>query len=208
MTTQSTSSGIGAGQQVPEDANSEYTVAAFIVRQMMAELETMLPVQVMAAHPGQGTPPQAGTVDVQLLVSLLDGSGNSTQQGIVYGLPYFRLQGGKWAIICDPDVKDFGYIISASRDISNVVKSPGVANPASYRKYSFSDGIYIGGCLNAVPSNWVWCKSDGTLVIQGNLEVTGAIIAGSGGADSVTLQGHLHTSAASGDPTSGPTPGT
>ena len=217
MTAQNAGAGsIGAGQQVPQDSDSEFTVANFIVRQIMAELETMTPVQVVAVHPGQGTPPKAGTVDVQLLVSLLDGAGNAVQQGIVSGVPYFRLQGGQWAIVCDPAVKDFGYIVSASRDISNVVKSPGIANPASYRKYSFSDSIYMGGCFNAVPVAWVWCKSDGTLNIQdakgntlsssasgwalgGNLAVTGSITAtqeitrGFGGADQVTVGQHTHT---------------
>jgi hypothetical protein len=219
MVDQTASSGsIGAGQQVPENSNSDFTVTAFIVRQIMAQLETMLPVQVQAVHPGSGSPPVAGTVDVQLLVSQLDGAGNAVQQGIVYGLPYFRMQGGAWAIICDPATNDFGFIIAASRDISNVAKTPGIANPGSLRKYSYSDGIYVGGCFNAVPAATLWLKSDGTWVlsdkpgnvlqgnsngitatvanggtflVNGNIAATGTIIADKG-ASQVGLTTHIH----------------
>ena len=156
---------IGAGQQQPEDSNSDISVIVFAVRQLMAQMEIMMPVQVKAVHPGSGSPPVAGTVDVELLVSLIDGSGNATAQGIVYGLPYFRMQGGPWAIIIDPAVGDFGFIVAASRDISNVAKNPGQQIPGSYRQYSYSDGIYVGGCLNEVPEATLWMKSDGTWVI-------------------------------------------
>jgi hypothetical protein len=162
---QSTSGSVGAGQQYPEDSNSDYSTTVFIVRQMMALLEIMTPVQVVHVHPGSGSPPAAGTVDVQPLVSQLDGSGNAVQHGIVYGLPYFRLQGGSWSIICDPAVNDFGFIVSASRDISNVVKKPGIQNPGSNRKYSYSDSVYLGGMINAVPAATLWLKSDGTWVL-------------------------------------------
>src|SRR5579863_4206007 len=102
MTQTAQSGSIGAGQQVPEDSNSDASVTIFICRQLIAQLETAIPVEVKAVHVGNGSPPAAGTVDLQLLVSLLDGSGNQVQQGIVYGVPFFRLQGGPWAVICDP----------------------------------------------------------------------------------------------------------
>lgn len=163
--TTSNNASVGAGQQQPDDSNSDYTVITFIVRRMIAKLETMMPVQVVAVHPGAGTPPAAGTVDVQLLVSMLDGSGNAVQRGVVYGLSYFRPQGGPWAIVMDPDVNDFGYIVSASRDITKVAASPGIQVPGSFRRYSFSDGIYMGGCFNAVPAATLWLKPDGTWVL-------------------------------------------
>lgn len=187
MVDQTAASGsIGAGQQQPEDSNSDFWVISFIVSQMIAQLETMLPVQVVAVHPGSGSPPAAGTVDVQLLVSLLDGSGNAVQQGTVYGCPYFRLQGGPWAIVIDPAANDFGYIIGASRDISNVIKNPSIQNPGSYRKYSYSDGIYMGGCLNAVPAATVYLKSDGTFEIS---DQPGNLIQSSSGGIAVTTAG-------------------
>ena len=230
----STPGSLGAGQQYPEDSNSDYTVICFIIAQKIALLETMTPVQVVTVHPGTGTPPSVGTVDVQLLVSMLDGSGNAVKQGIVYGIPYFRLQGGPWAVVCDPAENDFGYIVSASRDISKVKSNPGIQNPGSLRKYSFSDGIYMGGCLNETPAATIWLKSDGSFVItdepgnvvqsssdgiaitpasggaltvNGPIHSTGSIIAGFGGADQIGMQTHEHPTAGSGAP-SPPTPGT
>lgn len=226
---------IGAGQQEPIDSNSEFWVISFIVKQMMAQLETMIPVQVSAVHAGQGSPPAAGTVDVQLLVSTIDGQGNATQPGIVYGLPYFRAQGGPWAIILDPGENDFGWIIGASRDISNVVKNPGIQVPGSSRKYSYSDGIYVGGCLNDVPAATLWLKSDGTWVltdkpgnvlegtnsgitatpvsggffnVNGTIKATGDVI-GNSGTSQVSLVNHLTSGVTTGSGESGPpVPGT
>lgn len=187
-----TSGSIGASQLDPIDTSSEYWIMRFIIMQMQAQLETMMPVKVVTFHAGTGTPPTAGTVDVQLLVSQIDGDGNAVPHGIVYGIPCDRNQGGKWAIILDPAEGDFGYIVSASRDMSNVVKNPGIQIPGSRRKYSFSDGVYRGGILNPVPEATIWLKPDGTfkisdangivldttsgsLVITGNVEVNGTL---------------------------------
>jgi hypothetical protein len=166
MTQTSQSGTIGAGQQTPFDGNSDSSVTMFIAKQLIAQLEIMIPVQVHTVHAGSGSPPTAGTVDVQLLVSLLDGSGNQVKQGIVYGVPYFRAQGGPWAIICDPAANDVGFLLSASRDISKL--SNGVSQqviPGSNRQLSYSDGIYIGGVFNSNPTATIWLKSDGTFAI-------------------------------------------
>ena len=231
-----TSGSVGAGQQEPTDSNSEWDVITFMIAQALAQLEIMLPVQVVAVHPGSGSPPAAGTVDVQLLVSLLDGAGNATPQGVVYGLPYFRLGGGPWAVIMDPAVDDFGYSVSASRDISAVKAKPGIQNPGSLRKHSYADGVYMGGILNGAPKAYLWLKSDGTWTLNdkpgnvlqgdtngitatpisgkpfkvaGNLQVTGTIASGEGGGDQVSLQTHTHSGVTTGGGTSGPpTPGT
>jgi len=167
MTQTAQSGSIGAGQQVPEDSNSDASVTIFICRQLIAQLETAIPVEVKAVHVGNGSPPAAGTVDLQLLVSLLDGSGNQVQQGIVYGVPFFRLQGGPWAVICDPAAGDVGYLVAASRDISKLANGPTQqVIPGSNRQYSYSDGIYIGGIFNNVPAATLWLKSDGTFAIH------------------------------------------
>lgn len=160
-----TSGQIGAGQQDPFDSNSEFSVQAFIVRQIMADLETMIPVQVVKVKPGSGTPPAGGTVDVQILVSQVDGASNVSKPGVVSGIPYFRTQGGDWAIVCDPVAKDFGFIVSASRDTSNVNKKPGIQVPGSKRKYSYSDSYYVGGVLNGSPKAYIWLKADGTFTL-------------------------------------------
>lgn len=153
---------LGAGQQTPNDSASEANVIAFAVERILARLDTMKPVRVVAVHPGEGSPPGPTTVDVQPLVSQLDGNGNAVDQGTVYGIPVARTQGGPWTIVCDPAVDQFGYVIAADRDASAVAAQPGVAPPGSQRRFSISDGIFVGAVLNAVGDSYLWLRADGT----------------------------------------------
>lgn len=150
----------GAGQQFPDDASSEFQVIAFIVQQMMARLDTMKPVKVVAVHDGAGAVGPAGTVDVQPLVNQIDGSGNSTPHGTVNGIPWFRFQGGKNAIIMDPLVGDIGFVVCSDRDMSAVKSSKAAANPGSRRKFNVADGVYVGGILNDAPEQYVRFTED------------------------------------------------
>jgi len=175
---------VAAGQMFPEDFSNDYAVTAFLIRQALAEMETCTPVQISAVHPGSGSPPAGGTVDVQLLLNLLDGNGNSQKQGIVYGIPYMRIGSGQWAIVADPVAGDFGFIVSASRDISNVTKTPGQANPGSFRHHSFSDGFFIPcGFSSAAPAGTIWLKSDGSL----NLTTKDGVVIKSDGSGNLTV---------------------
>jgi hypothetical protein len=167
----------GAGQQYPSDSASDYASVAFLVRQILADLDIAKPVQVTAVNPGSGSPPAAGTVDVQLLVSLLDGSGNAQQQGVVSARPYFRLQGGPWAVIAEPAVGDIGLLVCCDRDVSSFVaaasagRSP-LVQPGSARQSSVSDGFYFGGFLSTAPQASVYLRTDGTFKItdkEGNV---------------------------------------
>lgn len=160
----------GAGQQDPMVSNSDFTVTDFQILQRLSLIDTIKPVQVEAVHLGSGSPPVAGTVDVRLLLNQLDGSGNASPQGIVYGVPYVRLHGGKWQVVLDPAVGDIGFLACSDRDISalkNAITSGAspLVNPGSFRKLNVSDGIYVGGFGNKVPDATLWLKDDGTFVL-------------------------------------------
>jgi Phage protein Gp138 N-terminal domain/GpV Apex motif len=216
----------GYTQQSPTDANSDFNVISFICRQIMATLATMMPVKVVAVTGGGGTLGAAGTVDVQPLVSMLDGNGNAMPHGTLSAIPYFRMQGGNGAVIMDPAVGDVGFAHFAMRDMSSVVASGGsVSTPGSLRQYDLADGIYVGGIINAQPTQYVQftpqgitiadangnmiVMSSGGVAITGNLTVTGSVTAGFGGADSVRLQTHTHGGVTTGGGTSAaPTAGT
>jgi hypothetical protein len=220
----------GYGQMEPGDAGSEFNVICFVVRQMMARLSTMKLVQVKAVHGGGGAIAAAGTVDVLPLVNQIDGNNNATPHGTVYGIPWFRLQGGGNAVVCDPEVDDVGFVLCSDRDISNVKATRKQANPGSRRKFDLADGVYVGSVLPQAPTQWVRFTSDGVeigdahgnvismrsdgihvtggLIVTGAITATGGITAGFGGGDAVTLQHHLHTSSTPGNPTSAPTAGT
>lgn len=156
-----TAGSTGAGQQDPSDSNSDFSVTTFIVRQMMAQMDTMKLSKVVAVTPSTaGAVGPAGTVDVQLLVNDVDGSNNATPSGTVYGLPYFRLGGGKNAVICDPVVGDVGFVVVSDRDISSVKSAKKQSNPGSLRKYNVADGVYVGGILSDAPDQYVRFTED------------------------------------------------
>ena len=148
---------------------------AFLCAQLISVLETNKLVQVVAVHPGDGSPPAAGTVDVLPLVMQVDGGGNTTPHETVTGLPYFRLQGGNGAVIADPAVDEIGWVAVCDRDTSNVRSTLKASPPGSGREFSLADGIYLGGCLNGVPSQYVWFKPSGVKIVDnlGNIFETG-----------------------------------
>lgn len=140
------------------DANNEFNRNAFQTRQMFGRLSTTKLCKIMAITPGKDSKDnmagQAGTVDVQIITKQMDGEGNTTAHGTVYGLPYVRHQNGQHAIIMDPVVGDIGPMHIADRDISSNIKNRGEANPGSNRRFNPSDGVYLGGVLNATPTTY------------------------------------------------------
>lgn len=132
----------GYGQQHPSDSASEYNVAEFITRQIMAGMSTVKPVRVVAVNKDKKT------VDVMPLVKLVDGSGNASEQGTIFGIPYAQQQWGKNAVIGTPAAKDIGLLLCCDRDISAVASTKDAAPPPSGRKFSPSDGVYMAGFLN------------------------------------------------------------
>ena len=170
----------GYGQLTPEDAGSDLDVISFTIRQTLAQVDTAKVVKIIAVHPGSGSPPGAGTVDVQPLVNQIDGNGFSVPHGVIYGLPYARMQAGGFAVVADPAVGDKGVVVCADRDISSVTANSGtVSNPGSRRKHNIADGVYFGagGVYGTSPTSYIQVNSDGTLKIadsQGNVILTSA----------------------------------
>lgn len=162
------SNDFGYGQQDPNDSTSDFNMTSFLVRQMISRLDTMKVVKVMAVTPGQGDGDvkKAGTVDVQPLVSQIDGNGNATPHGTVYGIPWTRDQGGKNAIVIDPEVGDIGYVVVSDRDISSVKESQQVGPAPTRRQYNLSDGVYIGGGLNVAPEQYLQFTEDGIRLVD------------------------------------------
>lgn len=134
------------------DPGSDFTVMQFIARMMMLKTWTGIPVLVKAIrNGGAGAVALAGVVDVQPMVHQVDGQGQPTPHDTIFGVPYFRLQGGVNAIILDPAVGDIGWCLFAQRDISTVKANLSPSTPGSSRTFDPSDGFYLGGLLNGVP---------------------------------------------------------
>ena len=184
-----------------------YNQLSFLMRSMMnKEISTAIPVVVTAVMAGSGA---VGHVQAKPLVNDMDAEANAVDVAILPKLPYFRLQGGKVAIITDPIVGDIGFAIFAQKDTSNVVagtKEP--VQAGSFRNFSMSDGWYIGGFLNQNPETYIQLNQNKTIVINaatkvtinsanvelsGNLKVNGkTTIVGEMDAHGITYSTHVH----------------
>lgn len=158
-------------QQLPS-ATSERNAFDFMARMLMGQMGTATLVRVEACSNDGGVTP-VGTVDVLPLVNQINGAGDATPHGTIYGLPYQRVQGGTNAIIIDPQVGDIGLAVFASRDISSVKVNKAPSNPGSRRQFDMADGLYLGGMLNGTPEQYVRFYDGGVEVVTpGDLKAT------------------------------------
>lgn len=200
----------GFGQQDPADSVGDFNPIAFQIGQALAGISSTRIVKVLAVDTDKKT------VDVQIATNQLDGQGNSTPHGPIYGLPYIWAMGGKNAFKSTPAKDDMGVIVVNDRDISAVKNTKAIANPASNRKFSPSDGIYlfgIPGLNGTAPVQWIDWTDDGinitsahgntltsdasgwkfvgNVIMENNLQLAGAIQAvdGTEYAENITTTG-------------------
>lgn len=159
MSTQSPSD-VPLGQRGPQTTWSEYNSLAFVIGSFLSKIQTATLVKIVSCTNSGGVSP-VGFVDVLPLVDQIDGFGVPVPHVTLFNIPYFRAQGGQNAIILDPQVGDIGICVFASRDISKVKSSKKSSPPDSLRQFSYSDGLYLGGVLNATPTQYVQFSSAG-----------------------------------------------
>lgn len=147
-----------AGYEQPGQRGGNGEVA-FIVESILTNIQTVTLVRVEKVKGGGLAP--VGTVDVVPLVSQVDAGGGVMPHGVIYNIPYMRLQGGGNAVIIDPQPGDIGMCGFCSRDISNVKALKQQAAPYSKRKFDFSDGLYFGGFLNGTPEQYIMFSNGG-----------------------------------------------
>lgn len=145
-----------SGFQEFEDTRDDASALLFAIQAQLAKLSTCTVVRVAAVHPAEN-PLDGGTVDVQPLVKMIDGANNTYPHGLLYSLPYLRLQSGTSAVIMDPVIGDIGIALFADRDITAVKATKEVAPPGSRRWFDMSDGMYLPalGSLNVTPAQYV-----------------------------------------------------
>lgn len=154
-----------------EDASSsvsDYNSLKFFSDQILNRISTATLVQIKKVSNNPGDLQAVGRVDVLPLVNQIDGSGKPTPHQTVYNLSYFRYQGGSNAVILDPQVNDIGLAVFCDRDISTVKSTQQQSNPGSHRKFSKSDGIYIGLCLADKPTQYITFTNNGITIADKN----------------------------------------
>lgn len=94
-------------------------------------------------------------VDVIPLVTRTDPSGAIIQNSEIFNVPVFRLQRGASAVIMNPVAGDIGMIAICDRDNSIARANRKQSVPGSKRTHSKSDALYLGGFLNAQPTQYI-----------------------------------------------------
>lgn len=162
----------------PSSDNSLLNQLSFLIQTALARVNVAVPVKVVAVHSlGRGA--GIGTVDVQPLVSMVDGQGGAWPHATVYGLPWCRPGGGGSAFIADPAAGDIGLAVFCDRDISSVKAAQGVAQPGSFRRFSMVDGIYFGTIIStAAPARAIILDSSGCEItapvkVDGSVDLEG-----------------------------------
>lgn len=144
----------------------------FFIRSLISQVvSTSLPVVVTAVE-RKGEDAGAGYVTVKPLLQPRNNSGDGLEVTTIPKLPYFRLQHGKAAIICDPRVGDIGLAVVAKHDISNINGSTTPKVPATYRKFDPSDSFYIGGFWGKAPEVFIHLEDEGTIKIKAPTKIT------------------------------------
>lgn len=144
----------------------------FFIRSLISQVvSTSLPVVVTAVE-RKGEEAGAGYVTVKPLLQPRNNSGDGLEVTTIPKLPYFRLQHGKAAIICDPKVGDIGLAVVAKHDISNINGSTTPKVPATYRKFDPSDSFYIGGFWGRAPEVFIHLEDEGTIKIKAPTKIT------------------------------------
>jgi hypothetical protein len=153
------------GNQDPNSGAGMFNAISFIAKQLISKINVATLVEVIAVT-NAGTLDAVGFVDIKPLVNQVDGYGNEIKSAPVYGVPYFRMQGGANAVIIDPQVGDIGIALFSDRDISKVVATRESAMQGSWRRFSESDALYVGGVLNGVPTQYVIFNDSGVKIIS------------------------------------------
>ena len=148
---------------VPADNSSDIGRLNFIMTAAMSGLRTAMPVIVKAVTNSGGVSP-IGYVNVQPLVSGMDGNKNLMPHGTIYNVPYMRIQGGSNGIILDPVVGDIGIATVCDRDISTVKNAKTVSAPGSTRKNDMSDMVYLMSIIGSAPTQYVQFNSSGITI--------------------------------------------
>ena len=157
-----------------EHNGSEFNRDGLQTERYFGKYRTMLPVLVKKVYAAdgkttatRGAVAPSGFVDVQPVVSQVDGAGQRQDHGTIYHVPYTRIMGGNAAILMDPVAGDIGWIMCADRDISafkDQIAQGGSTQPVlpgSQRRYDLADAIYVGGTKSGAPAQYDSWNSSG-----------------------------------------------
>lgn len=181
----------------PEQSVGGAAQDKFIIQQLISNVHTMIPVEVVSVSVPTGTLAPIGRCSVRPLVQQVDGNNNVYGRGEIINVPYLRVQGGKNAVVLDPVVGDVGLCGFCERDISMVKRTGAEAAPNTRRQYSLNDAVYMFTMMSGTPEQFVHFKDSGIdIKSTGDININGLVIKPNGQlvlANGVVVDTHIHS---------------
>lgn len=181
----------------PEQSVGGAAQDKFIIQQLISNVHTMIPVEVVSISVPTDTLAPIGRCSVKILIQQIDGNNNVYSGGTVINVPYLRVQGGKNAVVLDPVVGDVGLCGFCERDISMVKRTGAEAAPNTRRQYSLNDAVYMLTMMSGTPEQFVHFKDSGIdIKSTGDININGLIIKPNGQlvlANGVVVDTHIHS---------------
>lgn len=152
--------------------SSQINALLFLMRSTIGSVvHTAVPV-VVTSVTRSGTGNGASYLSCKPLVMQRSASGQSLPNVEIPRVPYFRLQHGSAAFVCDPKVGDVGLAVFAQSDTSLVNGDGKEKAPGSFRTFDMSDGFYFGGFWGQKPTTFVQIEDSGEITITATKSVT------------------------------------
>ncbi|WZX01607.1 baseplate spike [Acinetobacter phage VB_AB_Acb75] len=101
-----------------------------------------------------------GFVSVKPILYRIGADNNNLELGEIHNVPYYRIQGGKNAVICDPQVGDIGFCVFATRDTSLLKRTRSRVGPNSKRICDQSDAFLTMTWSKEEAEQYIWFKGD------------------------------------------------
>lgn len=144
----------------PQDSASDANAQRYLMQQFLMS-HAFITLGLV-----EGVSDGGNVVSVKPMVDGYTGAGDRIPKTTIYGVPVWRLQRGSSAVIMPPVKGDIGLIAICDRDISAVKAARVPSLPGSNRNHSYGDAIYLGGVLNADPSQYVKFSDGGIDIVS------------------------------------------
>lgn len=140
----------------PGDLVDNFNLLMYLAKSVLREVNTVEVVRVEEVNQG------SNTITVIPIVKNANTNGNPIPESPIYNVKYIQWQYGANSIKVKPEVGDIGIIVVCKKDISSI--ESGIVG--SFREFSVSDGIYIGGLFgfNKEPTQFIEFTENGIII--------------------------------------------
>lgn len=156
------------GSKRANSANTVTNAVSFLVEQEIKRRVNTAEIMAVNSSDAQGNTSTGGRLKATPMVKQVDGFDKAIDTTKMPGMPFYRPQAGKAAIIMEPQPGDKAIAIFTKRDSSGLeVGKNDLVQPGSHRNFDQADGFLINGFLGVEPEIWLMLDP-----ASGNIELS------------------------------------